>query len=129
MTPGHGHEKGKRRRKTRLPEKLPEAAAGAHEKPKKKLGYEMEILAVVIGVVIIAIVFLLFTDMPQISNESQESGEDLVVDTSCVAVNPGMTEQECYDYELKDKAIYENLPEICDEIKTESIRENCKKFF
>jgi len=120
----------KKSREHKKPEQRQEPAETEKpiEKQVRRLGMEVEILAVAVAVAIIAIVYMLSTGGVQTASQQPDELET-INDKSCISVNPGLTQQECDDYALRDRAVYENLPELCDEIKTDGIKENCKKYF
>ncbi len=97
--------------------------------PKRKILYDMEILAVVVVVVIVGIVIML--------NFYPTGERPVVVDNQTVAdeePEPQSCEyllslEHCDDISIKNKALMENMPELCDMINSEEIRDHCKRYF
>jgi cytoskeletal protein RodZ len=128
MTSGRGHEKRKSHKKTRPSEKLSEASA--HEKSKKRPGYEIEILALVIGVAIIGVMYILSVlDYSPNTQNQHEIEEEKTEAETCVERNPSMTEEDCLNMEYIQRAIEENDIGICESITKENLKEHCKRYF
>jgi len=100
------------------------------EKQVRKLGYEVEILAVVVAVAIIGIVYLLVSSyMPPLPGGGQQVQEDLTGVKSCTERNPTMTEEDCLNMDYIERAIEENDIEICEKITKDDLKEHCKNYF
>jgi cell division protein FtsL len=125
MTPRHVHEKGKHRKKPKRDETAPEMEP--IRKEVRKLGYEVEILAVIVAVAIIGIAYVLLAgNLQQTVQEDETVQEEL---DECRKLNPEYTEEDCNDLALKNRAILEDMPELCDLIKSNSLKNHCKEYF
>ncbi|UCD02622.1 MAG: hypothetical protein JSV63_02400 [Candidatus Aenigmatarchaeota archaeon] len=102
-------------------------AKHAHLVPQKKL-HDIEILAALIAVIIIGIVIIVnfypakevITEEPNVTEQEELAPQD------CEYLLPP---EECDDLTLKDRALTEENPEICELIETETIRDHCRRYF
>ncbi len=129
MTHSHGHRKS---RKHKTNGKHAQKVS-VQPKQKSKLGYEIEILAAVVAIAIIAVLYFMSSAEVAVQDAREETGGESYtadeVDDSCTGRNPGLSEEECTNYEYKQEAIEKNDPEICDLITIEYMKTNCLRHF
>lgn len=128
MSASRGHGKGRKHEKPKHDGK-PSETEKPIEKQVRKLGLEVEILAVVVAIAIIAVLFVLSSDMMNLKIQGGEDTEANVTLDTCMSRNPGMTEQGCLDMEYQEKAVLDNDPEICKLIVSEDVRNHCLRYF
>jgi hypothetical protein len=47
----------------------------------------------------------------------------------CVSSNPALTQEQCWDVKYHETAIGENNITLCDNIKSEDVRDHCRRYF
>jgi len=47
----------------------------------------------------------------------------------CVAGNPSLTEEQCWDLKYHGMAIAKNNQSLCEKIKSEQVKEHCERYF
>ena len=97
----------------------------AHKKPS----YTTEILAAVVAVAIIVVVFAIYSYNYEFVPVNKNGTANVSLVDQCRAMNPSYTDENCRDMSLKDRAMLEDRPELCDLIKTQSVKNHCKRYF
>jgi hypothetical protein len=93
----------------------------------------MEIAAILLIIAIAAIAFSMSLNLEGKDAgrpDSQEEVDTMAPQVSkCMELNPGMSEDKCRDLSYHDRAVSENDRSLCEKIKEEKIKGNCKAYF
>jgi len=109
----------------------------SYEKHRKML---LVSLFVVIALIIVVSFSLMqlpppYAQPPGVGNQTTgQSGKnvlEIVAEKAeeCIASNPSLTEEQCWDLNYHDMAIAQDNPSLCGMIKSATMKEHCLKYF
>jgi hypothetical protein len=109
----------------------PREARGKKDFFGKVYENRVEVAAGVLAVCIVAVLLSLSGTAPGAAQNLQPTGSaerpQKVID--CMAENPDLPADACWDSYYQEKAITENLASFCEKIKSEETRNHCERYF